>query len=189
MEKLPPIIALEGIFVYSNEPAPDIHGNVNPAYRDLVVRGGDGIVRSAYEALKGLDDHPVRLFIHHVPDTPPSPGRWGGGSCQWQGTGACPFGHHDHPARLFAFEGEGILNFTLDHAAMTGGWELERGEDSITIPLGWTLVGHRARLLAVPLVEGVGLAENMADISALTDRISHAEQILRSLRGLAEVGE
>lgn len=189
MAELPPIVALEGIFAYSSDPAPDIHGNVNPAYRDLVVEGEDGVARSAYEALKKLDGHPVRLIIHHVPDTPPNPHRWGGGACMWQTKGTCPFGHHDHPSRLFAFEGEGILNFTLDHAAMDGGWELERGEDSTTIPLGWTLVGHRARILAVPLMEGAGLAENMADISSLTDRLTQAEQILRSLKGLAEKNE
>lgn len=159
MADLPPIIFLDGQFFYGPDPAPDRHGDVNPMYRDLRVRTTEG-ESSVYEALRALDGQAVRLLAHHHP-TP------------------------NHRGDLFFFEGEGLLHFTLDHREMTGGWELEDDGNSTTIPLGWTMNGHRGRLVVVPKMTEQGLIDNMADVSGLVDRLQNATAVLRSLRGLA----
>jgi hypothetical protein len=160
-------LLLDGLFY--------LDGNNPPG---LYVKPDDGEPTSVDEALQAIQGQPVKVTIHHSPTFPINPTKWGGGSCGWQESGECPFGHHRDPGRLFTVQGEGVLT----HEA--GTWWFERvqgGRESL--PLANALNGHRGRILAVTLFQrDEQPASGDVDIEDLTHRAQHLHGILSDLK-------
>lgn len=154
-------ILLEGLFFLTSEPYPDSMGVTQPDYTGLAVQTTSG-VRSVYDTLRPLVGQHVYFAVHHVPSDPVDVARWGGGSCLWQPAARCPFGHHEHPTRLFNLTAQGTLVYDLDHAARTGGWWVLLSDGSkVILPLVSFLPGHSARIAACSVVA----AEQMRDVA------------------------
>lgn len=62
-----------------------------------------------HEILDPFVDEGVLVVVHHHPPNGLDLERWGAGSCMWEPTGHCPYGHHDEPHKLFAVEMRGTL--------------------------------------------------------------------------------
>lgn len=89
----------------------------------------------------------VRLAAHHLPADPIDPIRWGGGSCAYQASGVCPYGHHQDPTRMYSFSGEGVLGQSGSD------WTLTRFDGvQVQVGLGF-LEGHRGRVACAPLFD------------------------------------
>lgn len=140
-------ILLEGVFYTSDEPYPDSNGVVRDGWASLLVQQEGGAPESVYETLRPFVGQRVQIAVHHLPDMPPNPTLWGGGSCLWQNAGHCPFGHHQNPFQLFNVSGQGFLEYDLDHTKGEGGWwltKLDGGREML--PLQHVLAGHRGRI-------------------------------------------
>lgn len=84
---------LEGVFYCE-------HGN-------LFVPGRDAPVADILEPFIGSE---VMVAVHHHPSKPlADTDEWGAGSCMWRPTGACPYGHHEHPRKLYQAHLKGVL--------------------------------------------------------------------------------
>lgn len=89
----------------------------------------------------------VRFAAHHLPSDPIDPTRWGGGSCAYQASGVCPYGHHQDPTRMYSFSGEGVLGQEPGGSS----WTLTRFDGTtVQVNLGF-LEGHRGRVACAPL--------------------------------------
>jgi hypothetical protein len=167
-------ILLEGLFYPSEDPYPDANGVLRDGFNDLLVKPDSGPVQSVYETLKPFIGERVQIAVHQLPDSPPNLARWGGGSCFWQDAGHCPFGHHEHPHRLFNVSGQGFLIYDLDHGKSEGGWWLEEPNGNrLMLPLALALTGHRARVATATALS----VEEMRDALAASGELDSIEGI------------
>lgn len=135
-------ILLEGLFFL----AEDRH------FRDILVQTPTGI-QPLYAALCPLIGQRVYFAVHHVPSDPIDPSRWGGGSCLWQPAARCPFGHHEHPTRLFNLTAQGMLTYAFDPDTNSEGWSIACLDGSrVVLPLATCLPGHTARVAAATVL-------------------------------------
>jgi hypothetical protein len=147
-----PVLVVEGVFYK------DAEGRIRP-------ESGSHID----DQLAPFEGRAVVACVHHYPPDPPT-GGWGGGSCMWQPTGACPAGHHDRPD-------------WLHHVSVTGpllrdgsGWSVS-GE-----PLRLELLdGHRSRVALVEVFDAAAVTSGSAE-----DLLKRAEGLSEILRGLTE---
>lgn len=120
------------------------------------------------EALAPFEGKKVQVVLHHEHD-PDNMLSWGAGSCCWEPTGTCPFGHHQQPARLLHFDESGLLqdNFHL------------KTPDGVikSVPL-WATLGHKTQIVVLDLEkesydkEDIGpLWDRATDLMSQLDRI------------------
>lgn len=177
-------ILLEGIFYHGDNPYPDAHGVVRDGFRDLLVAPSAGATQSVYEALKPLVGRRVQLAVHHVPNMPIDPTRWGGGCCHWETLGDCPFGHRRNPTSLYNVADSGVLVYDLDHSSASGGWWLETFDGNrIMLPLAHVLPGHYGRVAAATL----DAVDEMRDALAELGQLGSVEEIVSKATDLQGV--
>lgn len=181
-------ILLEGVFYLGDEPYPDVNGETREGYTDLLVPHRDG-PKSVYDELLPLVGSKVRVAAHHLPMLPIDPARWGGGCCMFQEMGHCPFGHHEHPGRLFNVSEEGILVYDIDHSRSEGGWWVERFDGTrVPLPLAHALVGHQSRVaaataLAIDEMKDAVAESGMDPVEALGGKITEMRDLAERLQG------
>jgi len=78
----------------------------------------------------------VKVAVHHMKG---DPGRWGGGSCYWQPSTACPCRHHLRPDAMLNFSAEGKLS----HMSVGEWWV-----GSVRVPFDM-IVMHSSRVIVV----------------------------------------
>jgi len=121
----------------------------------LKARSFDGTETSVEEILKRFRGREIQLAMHHLPNIPLVPDRWGGGCCMWQASGKCPAGHHEDPSFLLSVAGRGVLD-------CPDGWQLVTFEgEVVSIPLH-QMEGHYGRIAAVTIVDLEKLRESLA---------------------------
>ena len=131
-------------------------------YRDetssLMARAPEGKVSAVDQVLGRLENLEIQFAMHHLPEMPLIPDRWGGGCCMWQASGKCPAGHHENPSFLLSIAGRGVLRRQED------GWHLAtfEGED-ISIPLH-QMEGHMGRIAAVTIIDLNKLRDSISSI-------------------------
>lgn len=113
----------------------------------LLVKSLTGPVIPLDETLARVQDREVQLAMHHLPEFPLAPDKWGGGCCMWQSIGTCPAGHHKDPSYLMNLSGRGILRRKDDV------WFLETFEGTKQILPVDQLEGHNARVAVVTVVD------------------------------------
>lgn len=113
----------------------------------LFAKPPSGSAVSVEDTLAVVLGREVQLAMHHLPEYPLVPDKWGGGCCLWQSIGKCPAGHHDNPSYLMSMTGRGILR--CEGAA----WFLTTFEGTgVVLPLE-QLEGHHARIAAVTILD------------------------------------
>ena len=182
-------ILLEGVFYLSDTPCPDMNGVVCEGFNHLLVHQHDGTTPSVYDALKPFIGERVRVSMHHLPQMPINPTRWGAGSCLWEGTGVdCPFGHAKDPSRLFNIAEEGVLAFDLDHTKNSGGWWLETFEGRrIPLLMAYALGGHQGRVAVATAMSVEQMRESLEksggldSVEALGSKVTDLRDLLSRL--------
>ncbi|MFA6234556.1 MAG: hypothetical protein WC824_10295 [Bacteroidota bacterium] len=154
-------------------------------YRDekscLCAKSMNGEISIVEDILKSIQDKEIQFAMHHLPDFPLDPKRWGGGCCLWEPSGKCPAGHHENPGFLLSIAGKGILRFS------DTGWHLitSEGED-ISIPLH-QMEGHTGRIVAVSILEfkttvNPGTLESIgAQAKQLQDTLGQFQELLQRI--------
>lgn len=117
------------------------------------------------EALAGYEGDMVHVVLRHLPEAPLRPDSWGGGCCRWEPS-ECPFGHHDHPRKLYADASKGVLSREDQQ------WKVGPS----VLRLDW-MVGHHGQfiLFSPKPVDAEGLI-------GMTQSLSDLKQVLESLR-------
>lgn len=182
-------VLLEGIFFLGTNPYPDAHGRTRDGFYDLLVQESPSkMARSAYDVLLPLVGQKVQFAAHHVPSLPIDPTRWGAGSCLWQASGSCPFGHHQNPGSLFNVSEQGVLAYDLDHEKGEGGWWIEKFDGGrVMLPLAHALSGHQARIAAATVLSveemraALEEAGGVGSIDALGAKLSDVKDLLERL--------
>lgn len=101
----------------------------------FVLQGEEG-ERGLEDLLSPFENAQVTVLVCHLPPDPPQEDCWGLGSCLWEPTGRCPFGHHDSPGELFMFTHTGALR------RGGAGWVVQ----DVPLPLSY-LEGHRCQMM------------------------------------------
>jgi len=119
------------------------------------------------EILDSLVGTRVQMILHHEPDLNEMT-KWGAGSCLWESTGRCPFGHHQHPAKLLHFDETGFLQ---------NGFQI-RGPNGVVkdVPM-WAAIGHKAQIIVLVLEN-----HDSTDASPLWDRATDLMSQLNRLQ-------
>ena len=179
-------ILLEGLFFLSEDPYPDSQGLIKAGFTNLMVQTDDGLVKSVYDTLRPFVGERVQLASHHLPNNPPDVSLWGGGSCFWEPSGQCPFGHHERPQALFNVSGEGILEYDLNHSKGSGGWWLLRPDGTRDmLPFAHALRGHRSRVAVATLMTVDQMRDSLLASGAL-DTVEGLGKKVTELKDLVE---
>lgn len=129
----------------------------------------DGSQLNLSEILSGYEGRFVQTVIRHFPEGPLNPELWGGGCCKWQPS-ECPFGHSEHPSKLYADASKGVLTrdnqqWKVGHSALRFDW----------------MEGHHGQfiLFSPQPANGEGLKGMIQSLSGLKD-------VVEMLRGETE---
>jgi hypothetical protein len=179
-------LLLEGIFYQDDD-------------EGLMVTPAKGPAIKVIDALLRLNERNVQISVHHLPEMPPDPTRWGGGCCLWEqqvdrfsthdGQAFCPFGHHKHPTKLLNVVAQGVMHYESGFYPSESRVIIHQF-DGTTVDFqdafSGYLPGHRGRIAVATVVDiekmreallksgGLGMVEGMGGrINDLKDMLGH----------------
>jgi len=121
-----------------------------------------------------IDEGVLVVVHHHPPNNQLDLEHWGAGSCMWEPTGHCPYGHHDEPHKLFAVEMRGTLR--------REGTDWFVGTEKLDLT---PLEGHLSRLVVTLLEPPASLTDSLDDIDPMKVDPEELTMRLRNLSSLA----
>ena len=101
----------------------------------LRIEGPSGEGESVEDLLAPYLGRYVHLILRHASSGPVDLSLWGGGCCKWYPS-PCPFGHGDHPQRLYGVSLSGVLE------NRSGGWSV----GPTALRFDW-MNGHNGQLI------------------------------------------